>query len=84
MNATPDALPAMVVAGCFAQGETRLVNVPQARIKKRPIQMCTELAKMGADMRTARRARHSQKQAQGLQVTGMATTGLSWRLPWQG
>ena len=28
MNATPDALPAMAVAGCFAQGETRLVNVP--------------------------------------------------------
>jgi len=34
LNATPDALPAMAVAGCFAAGETRLVNVPQARIKE--------------------------------------------------
>jgi len=52
MNATPDALPAMAVAGCFAQGETRLVNVPQARVKEtdRIHVMCTELAKMGADI----------------------------------
>ena len=33
LNATPDALPAMAVAGCFAEGTTRLLNVPQARIK---------------------------------------------------
>jgi 3-phosphoshikimate 1-carboxyvinyltransferase len=52
MNATPDALPAMAVAGCFAEGETRLVNVPQARVKEtdRIRVMCTELAKMGADI----------------------------------
>jgi len=52
MNATPDALPAMAVAGCFADGETRLVNVPQARIKEtdRIRVMCTELTKMGADI----------------------------------
>ena len=52
MNATPDALPAMAVAGCFADGETRLVNVPQARVKEtdRIHVMCTELAKMGADI----------------------------------
>jgi 3-phosphoshikimate 1-carboxyvinyltransferase len=52
MNATPDALPAMAVAGCFAQGETRLVNVPQARLKEtdRIHVMCTELKKMGADL----------------------------------
>lgn len=52
MNSTPDALPAMAVAGCFAQGETRLVNVPQARVKEtdRIHVMCTELAKMGADI----------------------------------
>ncbi|MEN6315988.1 MAG: 3-phosphoshikimate 1-carboxyvinyltransferase [Clostridiaceae bacterium] len=52
MNATPDALPAMAVAGCFAQGETRLVNVPQARLKEtdRIHVMCTELKKMGADI----------------------------------
>jgi len=52
MNSTPDALPAMAVAGCFAEGETRLINVPQARIKEcdRISAMCTELRKMGADI----------------------------------
>ncbi len=52
MNATPDALPAMAVAGCFARGETRLVNVPQARMKEtdRIAVMCSELKKMGADI----------------------------------
>ena len=34
LNATPDALPAMAVTACFAKGETRLVNVPQARLKE--------------------------------------------------
>jgi len=34
LNATPDALPAMAVTGCFAEGTTRLLNVPQARIKE--------------------------------------------------
>jgi 3-phosphoshikimate 1-carboxyvinyltransferase len=34
MNRTPDALPAMAVAAAFAQGTTRLVNVPQARNKE--------------------------------------------------
>ncbi len=49
LNATPDALPAMAVAACFAEGETRLVNVPQARIKEtdRIAVMARELAKMG-------------------------------------
>ncbi|MDF2988303.1 MAG: 3-phosphoshikimate 1-carboxyvinyltransferase [Eubacterium sp.] len=52
MNSIPDALPAMAVAGCFAQGETRLVNVPQARLKEtdRINVMCRELTKMGADI----------------------------------
>lgn len=52
MNSIPDALPAMAVAGCFAEGETRLVNVPQARMKEtdRIHVMCTELSKMGADI----------------------------------
>ncbi|NLV35742.1 MAG: 3-phosphoshikimate 1-carboxyvinyltransferase [Clostridiaceae bacterium] len=52
MNSTPDALPAMAVAGCFAEGETRLVNVPQARLKEtdRISVMCSELKKMGADI----------------------------------
>lgn len=52
MNSIPDALPVMAVAGCFAEGETRLVNVPQARLKEtdRIHVMCTELLKMGADI----------------------------------
>ena len=33
MNRTPDALPAMAVTAAFADGTTRLVNVPQARKK---------------------------------------------------
>jgi 3-phosphoshikimate 1-carboxyvinyltransferase len=50
MNATPDALPMMAVVGCFAQGKTELVNVPQARLKEtdRITVMAAELAKMGA------------------------------------
>lgn len=52
MNSTPDALPAMAVAGCFAEGETRLMNVPQARLKEtdRIRVMHAELEKMGADV----------------------------------
>ncbi|HPA44589.1 MAG TPA: 3-phosphoshikimate 1-carboxyvinyltransferase [bacterium] len=50
LNATPDALPAMAVAGACATGETRLVNVPQARLKEtdRIRVMYEELTKMGA------------------------------------
>jgi 3-phosphoshikimate 1-carboxyvinyltransferase len=52
LNATPDALPAMAVVGCCAQGETRLVNVPQARLKEtdRIAVMREVLARMGADV----------------------------------
>ena len=52
LNATPDALPALAVAACFAQGETRLVNVPQARFKEtdRIAVMAQELTKFGADV----------------------------------
>lgn len=52
LNSTPDALPAMAAAACFARGETRLVNVPQARIKEtdRIACMTRELRKMGADV----------------------------------
>ncbi|HJN18322.1 MAG TPA: 3-phosphoshikimate 1-carboxyvinyltransferase [Armatimonadota bacterium] len=51
MNYTPDALPALAVAGAFASGETRLVNVPQARVKEvdRIAVMHQELAKMGVE-----------------------------------
>jgi 3-phosphoshikimate 1-carboxyvinyltransferase len=50
MNATPDALPAMAVAGCFAKGKTKLLNVAQARLKEcdRISAIATELTKMGA------------------------------------
>ena len=34
LNATPDLLPVMAVLGALGEGETRLVNVPQARIKE--------------------------------------------------
>jgi len=52
MNATPDALPMMAVLACFAEGETRLVNVPQARMKEtdRIAVMHEELTKLGADI----------------------------------
>lgn len=52
LNATPDALPAMAVAGTYCQGTTRLLNVPQARIKETDRIACMrlELAKMGAEI----------------------------------
>jgi 3-phosphoshikimate 1-carboxyvinyltransferase len=52
MNDTPDALPALAVVGCFAKGETRLLNVEQARLKEcdRIKAITTELKKMGADI----------------------------------
>jgi 3-phosphoshikimate 1-carboxyvinyltransferase len=45
-------LPCLAVAACFAEGETRLVNVPQARLKEtdRISVMRDELAKLGADI----------------------------------
>jgi 3-phosphoshikimate 1-carboxyvinyltransferase len=50
LNATPDALPMMAALACFAEGETRLVNVPQARLKEtdRISVMHEELEKLGA------------------------------------
>jgi 3-phosphoshikimate 1-carboxyvinyltransferase len=53
LNATPDALPAMAVAASLAKGETRLVNVAQARVKEtdRIAVMAAELRKMGAKIK---------------------------------
>lgn len=50
LNATPDALPMMAALACFAEGTTRLVNVPQARLKEtdRITVMRLELEKLGA------------------------------------
>lgn len=52
LSGTPDALPAMAVTACFAEGTTRLVNVPQARLKEtdRICVMRRELAEMGAEI----------------------------------
>jgi 3-phosphoshikimate 1-carboxyvinyltransferase len=52
MNKTPDALPAMAVTAAFANGQTRLVNVPQARSKEtdRIACMAKELKKMAVDI----------------------------------
>lgn len=52
LNTMPDALPALAVAGCFAEGETRLCNVAGARLKEtdRITVMREELSKMGADI----------------------------------
>ena len=53
MNDTPDALPAVAVAGCFASGTTRLLNVEQARLKEcdRISAITKELKKMGAKIK---------------------------------
>jgi 3-phosphoshikimate 1-carboxyvinyltransferase len=52
LNSAPDALPILAVTGCFAKGTTRLLNVPQARIKEtdRIEVMTAELIKLGADI----------------------------------
>ncbi len=52
MNRTPDALPAMAVTAAFADGTTRLVNVPQARKKEtdRIACMASELTKLGVSV----------------------------------
>ena len=48
MNKTPDALPAMAVTASFAEGTTKLLNVPHARSKEtdRIKCMAEELTKM--------------------------------------
>jgi 3-phosphoshikimate 1-carboxyvinyltransferase len=52
LNDTPDALPMMAALAAFASGETRLINVGQARNKEtdRIAVMRQELAKFGADV----------------------------------
>jgi len=70
MNATPDALPAMAVAGACARGVTRLVNVPQARVKEtdRIAVMHQELVKMGAKV---------EERPDGLVIEGGALRGTN-------
>ena len=50
MADTPDALPAMAVAGCFARGKTTIRNVANARLKEtdRISVMAKELGRLGS------------------------------------
>jgi len=52
LNATPDALPVMAVAGACSKGTTFLINCPQARIKEtdRISCMVSELGKFGCKL----------------------------------
>jgi len=52
MNKTPDALPAMAVTAAFAEGTTKILNVPQARSKEtdRIKCMAEDLKKMDVDI----------------------------------
>ena len=52
LNATPDALPVLAVAGACAEGTSYLRNVPQARLKEtdRIFCMAAELRNMGAQV----------------------------------
>jgi 3-phosphoshikimate 1-carboxyvinyltransferase len=76
LNNIPDALPALAVAACYAEGETRLVNVPQARLKEtdRIAVMAAELSKMGA---------HVEELPDGLIIRGrsQAAAGSDSRKP---
>ena len=53
MNDTPDAVPAIALLGCFSNGETRLTNIANIRIKEtdRIKVIVEELKKFGADIR---------------------------------
>ncbi len=70
LNPMPDALPALAVTACFAQGTTRLGNVPQARLKEtdRIAVMARELARMGASV---------QEESDGLVIRGAPLTGAA-------
>ena len=80
LNDTPDALPVMAVTACFAEGETRLENVPQARMKEtdRIAVMTAELRRLGADVHElpegmlirGRRARPGSAALRGARVEG--------------
>ena len=53
MNDTPDAVPAIALLGCFANGETKLTNIANVRIKEtdRIKVIVEELKKLGGDIR---------------------------------
>ncbi len=68
LNGIPDALPALAVTACFAEGTTELTGVPQARLKEtdRIAVMREELSKMGARI---------QEKPDGLIVEGAGLRG---------
>ncbi len=68
LNATPDALPALTVTACFANGKSKFYNVPQARIKEtdRITVMKEELTKLGGKV---------NELPDGLEVEGTELTG---------
>jgi 3-phosphoshikimate 1-carboxyvinyltransferase len=68
----PDALPALAVAGCLAEGTTRIRNVAHARLKEtdRIAVMCRELSAMGADI---------SEEEDGLTIRGSRLSGQTVR-----
>ncbi len=52
MNDTPDAVPSIALLGCFANGETKITNIANVRIKEtdRIAVITEELKKLGADI----------------------------------
>jgi 3-phosphoshikimate 1-carboxyvinyltransferase len=70
MNATPDALPALAVVGCFAQGKTSLLNVAQARLKE-----CDRISCMAAELRKMKA--EVEELEDGLIITQSKLTGTN-------
>ncbi len=70
LNATPDALPILAVAGACAEGTSYLRNVPQARLKEtdRIFCMAAELRKMGVQV---------EEFHDGMAITGTKLKGSS-------
>ena len=68
LNDTPDALPALAVAACYARGETRFTGLAHVRVKEtdRVAVMEEELGRLGAQVRTT---------ADEMIVTGGPLTG---------
>ncbi len=69
LNTAPDALPVLAVTGCYATGTTRLLNVPQARIKEtdRISVMNRELSRLGAGI---------EELPDGMVIRGRGRAGL--------
>ncbi|MDR1948210.1 MAG: 3-phosphoshikimate 1-carboxyvinyltransferase [Spirochaetaceae bacterium] len=65
LNPCPDLLPAMAALGCYARGDTALVNAAHARIKEtdRIAVMVRELGELGASV---------EEQPDGLVIHGQA------------